>query len=201
MNAENLLEWGITLNNARLLAERAHLGQFRRDGRTCYIEHPLDVRRRVDGDPPAEATALLHDTMESDAAEVLPEEVLRTNSIPEDVIEAVKLLTHAQGETYRAYLLRVRENALAKKVKIADILANLSDTPTERQIVKYAKGLLTLMDKEEAPPALAVVRDPTDKQVYVVEEFKNFDGTSIRPGMRINLGHDGSILARTKYES
>lgn len=195
MSAANLLEWGLILNNARLLAERAHQGQFRRDGRTCYIEHPLDVRRRVNGDPSAEATALLHDTMESDAAEVLSEEDLRTNSIPEDVIEAVKLLTHAQGEAYRAYLLRVRESALAKKVKIADIISNLADAPVDREIVKYARGLLTLMDKEEAPPTLAVVRDLVDKRVYVVEEFKNFDGTAIKPGMRINLGHDGSILA------
>lgn len=34
----------------------------------------------------------------------------------------------------------------AKTVKIADMLANLADDPTEKQIKKYALGLVYLLD-------------------------------------------------------
>jgi len=40
----------------------------------------------------------------------------------------------------------VKCNELARKVKIADMLSNLADNPTDKQIKKYAKGLLFLVD-------------------------------------------------------
>jgi hypothetical protein len=55
-------------------------------------------------------------------------------------------MTHKDGESYGKYLEPIKNNPLAKKVKIADMLANLADSPTEKQIQKYAKGLLFLLD-------------------------------------------------------
>ena len=55
----------------------------------------------------------------------------------------VELLTKSDGLAYELYLERIRSDPVAKRVKIADMLANLSDTPSEHQIVKNAKGLLT----------------------------------------------------------
>ena len=44
------------------------------------------------------------------------------------------------------YLARVKENPIALKVKIADMLCNLADDPTPRQVEKYRKGMLFLQD-------------------------------------------------------
>ena len=40
----------------------------------------------------------------------------------------------------------IKQNKLAKSVKIADMLDNISDKPTEKQILKYAKGLAFLLE-------------------------------------------------------
>jgi len=55
------------------------------------------------------------------------------------------ILTKGEGQNYDEYLYYVKSNELAKRVKIADILSNLADDPTDKQIVKYAKALTYLM--------------------------------------------------------
>jgi (p)ppGpp synthase/HD superfamily hydrolase len=124
------------------LARVSHLGQFRRDGVTPYINHPAAVASRVGGDSTAEAAAWLHDVLEDTDATV---DTLREAKIPEEVIACVVLLTNKGDIGYERYLSQIKADPVAKKVKIADMLSNLSDHPSERQIVKYAKGLLVLL--------------------------------------------------------
>lgn len=50
-------------------------------------------------------------------------------------------LTKVNGVEYIRYLDRVAECPLATKVKIADMISNLADNPSTRQIRKYAVGL------------------------------------------------------------
>lgn len=127
---------------AAALARAAQAGQFRRDGTTPYIHHPAAVASRVAGDASAEAVAWLHDVLEDTATTV---ETLRENLIPEEVIGCVVLLTKKSDSVYERYLEEIKLHPVARKVKVADMLANLSDHPSERQIVKYAKGLLVLL--------------------------------------------------------
>lgn len=128
---------------AERIARRAHAGQFRRDGVTPYINHPLAVAAKLALEPPVViATALLHDVLE-DTSETV--ESLREAGILDSVIKAVVTLTKTKHTTCDEYLQTVACNEIARRVKIADMLHNLSDSPTERQIVKYAKGLLTLV--------------------------------------------------------
>ena len=94
------------------------------------------------GDPIAEAVAWLHDVLEDTTMTV---ETLREHQMPAEVIAGVITLTKNGEIGYEEYLLRVKADPVARKVKVADMLANLSDHPTERQIVKYAKGLLVLV--------------------------------------------------------
>jgi hypothetical protein len=63
---------------------------------------------------------------------------------------AAQIATDAHRGQFRRdgvtpYLRRIKSDPVAKRVKIADMLANLGDRPSERQIVKYAKGLLILL--------------------------------------------------------
>ena len=131
---------------AMLIAVAAHKGQFRRDGVTPYIEHPKAVAEKLASESDAvRAAAWLHDVLEDTPVTT---DGLRDAGISSEVIEAVELLTKREGVGYTHYLARVRGNEIARKVKIADMLHNLSDGPTERQIVKYAKGLLYLHNHE-----------------------------------------------------
>jgi (p)ppGpp synthase/HD superfamily hydrolase len=134
------------LDFAEILARRAHDGQFRRDGVTTYITHVDAVVSRVN-DPYEIMVAYLHDTLEDTYVTLddLLGEVVKGN-IPASVVVAVDLLTKKKGEPYLDMIKRIKENKLATAVKIADNLSNLSDSPTDRQIIKYSKSLLILVD-------------------------------------------------------
>lgn len=100
---------------------------------------------RAEGDDVV-ATAWLHDVVEDCGA---THASLTQAGIPQRVIEAVMTLTKG-CESYPDYLEFVAANEIARKVKIADMLHNLSDRPTEKQIVKYCKGLLFLIGNKES---------------------------------------------------
>ena len=133
---------------AEEIARRAHAGQFRRDGLTPYIAHPAGVVARVGDCETRRAVAWLHDVLE-DTAET--PESLAAGGMPADVIDAVLCLTRRPEVSYEDYLIDVRRNPVARAVKIADMLHNLSDHPSTKQIRKYAAALLRLLeaDKED----------------------------------------------------
>lgn len=134
-------------DKALRIATMAHKGQYRRDGETEYIRHPCAVAEKLgdQGNATDEllATALLHDVLEDTSVTV---EDLLSDGIPSEVILAVVALTHVKGERYEDYIGRVKANEMARKVKVQDILHNLSDKPTRGQIVRYARSLLMLLD-------------------------------------------------------
>ena len=130
------------VDRAAELARVAHAGQFRRDGVTPYIRHPEAVASRVAGDPVAEAVAWLHDVLEDTD---LTLDDLREHQMPAEVIAGVVALTRKGDIGYERDLSRIKADPLARKVKVADMLSNLNDHPTNREIVKYAKGLLVLL--------------------------------------------------------
>ena len=129
---------------AEKLATLAHSGQIRRDGKTSYIWHPRAVAARLIMDCAsctAIAAAWLHDVLE-DTNET--PESLRDAGISDEVVQVVELLTKTEGASYWAYLDAIMLNPIARQVKIADMLSNLADSPTEKQIIKYSRGLLHL---------------------------------------------------------
>lgn len=126
------------------IAKNAHSGQFRRDGVTPYINHPISVAERVRHfGYKYVCVAYLHDVLEDTS--VTAAELAR-EGMPDDIIEAVQLLTKNSEQSYDEYLLQINGNDLARRVKIADMLTNLADNPTKNQIKKYANGLLFLVD-------------------------------------------------------
>ena len=124
------------------IATKAHAGRFRRGGQVPYIEHPRAVVSRVGDDQEAQIVAWLHDVLE-DTEETT--QSLAEAGIPIHLITAVDLLTKTREVKYDNYLDRIAACPLAKKVKIADMLSNLSDNPTKKQILKYSKGLQRLL--------------------------------------------------------
>ena len=127
---------------AENIARKAHQGQYRKDGITPYITHPERVADRLSTDTDAQTVAWLHDVLEDTG---VSEASLIAAGIAENIVLAVTLLTKSDGIDYEDYLIKVRDNDLALKVKIEDMLDNLLDSPTKKQIVKYARGLLILL--------------------------------------------------------
>ena len=70
---------------------------------------------------------------------------LLDKGISPEVVEAVVILTKTKWNDYQGYISLVKQNPLATKVKIADMLCNLGDNPTDKQILKYAQGLTFLL--------------------------------------------------------
>lgn len=104
---------------ALAIAEDAHKGQVDK-ARVVYIQHPLYVASLVEGEL-AKTIALLHDVVE-DSAWTL--EDLRMEGLPEEVVQAVGILTKNRDESYEEYLMHVKQNPLARQVKLADLQHN-----------------------------------------------------------------------------
>lgn len=134
------------VNHAYWLARTMHTGQFRRDGKTPYFNHVHNVAQRVKKfGADYEIVAYLHDTIED--TKITAQDLLN-EGFDEHIVSAVQLLTKVKNQNYEDYLKQIKQNELARQVKIADMLSNLSDDPTDKQIRKYAKGLLILVDDE-----------------------------------------------------
>lgn len=132
------------------LAKSVHEGQVDKGGKP-YIEHPVIVARLVFTDE-EKTVALLHDVVE-DTPITLSD--LQAQGFTTEVVTAVDCLTKRQGETLGDYLNRVKSNALATTVKIADLTHN-SDirripSPTEKDFARttrYKKEIAYLQDAE-----------------------------------------------------
>lgn len=128
---------------ALVFATKAHQWQTRRDGRP-YILHPIRVSQMVDWDV-ARCVAILHDVVED--TDVSLDDIKSEFGV--DIAIYVSLLTRKEDqygkEAYRFFIGRVCTHKIAIQVKIADITDNLRDAPTEKQMVKYAKALETLV--------------------------------------------------------
>ena len=105
-------------NEAMRIAYRAHHGQKDYNG-VPYIFHPIHLAEAMD-DEISCCVALLHDVVEdTDVTLAQLEEIF-----PKEVTEAVSLLTHREGVDYFEYVRCIKDNPIARKVKLADLAHN-----------------------------------------------------------------------------
>jgi (p)ppGpp synthase/HD superfamily hydrolase len=112
-----------TLEDAIRLAAEAHAGQMDKVGQP-YILHPLRVMLRVHGEHERMA-AVLHDVVEDTPFTL---DRLRALGYPENVLEVVDRLSRRNGESYEAFIERLRDHPVAVRVKLADLEDNLDLT-------------------------------------------------------------------------
>jgi len=118
------------LDLALTLARERHSAQVDKAG-VPYFAHLLRVAARVADDETAMIVALLHDIIED--TKTTRDDLLRL-SFSLEVVDAVCLLTKDPALTYRANIEAIKTNALATRVKIADLEDNLDPSrflPTE----------------------------------------------------------------------
>ena len=102
------------------IAAKAHAGQVDKTGRP-YILHPLRLMMRMDT-PQEMMTAVLHDVIEDSDWSIAD---LRSEGLPDEVLQALDLLSRRDGQTYEQFIARIKPNALARKVKMADLADNM----------------------------------------------------------------------------
>ena len=104
------------------LCFEAHKNQVDKTG-LPYVFHPFHLAEQMK-DEYSTVCALLHDVVED--TEYTFEDLINMG-FPNEVIEALKLLTHADDVPYMDYVKALSVNPIAKAVKIADLTHN-SDT-------------------------------------------------------------------------
>lgn len=90
-------------------------------------------------------TAALHDVIED--SNVTLKDLIDAGLCAE-VVYAVGLLTRRAGQDEFDYLSNIKNNDLAREVKIADMISNLADKPTDKQKSKYARALNYLINNQ-----------------------------------------------------
>lgn len=140
----------MNLQRAIEIAVEAHRDQSDKAG-APYILHPLRVMMSVDTDE-ERIVAVLHDVVEDGPGWSF--ERLEAEGFPSSVIDALRLVTKRredQGDDEESYLRFVRRtlpNAVARRVKIADIRDNLNATRlkelTERDRLRMNRYLAAL---------------------------------------------------------
>ena len=112
-----------------------------------YVFHPFHLAEQMQTEETT-IVALLHDVVED--TEYTLEDLTAMGFGPA-VIEALKLLTHREEVPYMDYVRAIRDNPIAKAVKLADLRHNSDlsrlDTVDEKALKrreKYLKALALL---------------------------------------------------------
>lgn len=135
------------LQAAIQLATRLHTGQLDKAG-ADYITHPLRVMDAVTGET-EKIVAVLHDTLEDTAITFQELE----QQFGETIANAVQTLSRQEHEDYFDFIERVKGNAIAVQVKIADLQDNMNlsrlKTVTQKDLDRIAKYQTALQILQE----------------------------------------------------
>ncbi len=130
------------------LCFEAHKNQVDKGG-SPYVFHPFHLAEQMK-DESSTIVALLHDVVE-DTDYTFAD--LRHMGFESEVIEALRLMTHDENIPYMEYIEKIRENPIARAVKLADLKHNSDltrlDAVDERILErkeKYSRAIRLLTD-------------------------------------------------------
>lgn len=134
------------------IASEAHANDTRRGGLPymSHIDNVVEIATRMwpqtIGLVGRTVVACLHDVIE-DHPDKYSRESLIERGIPGAYLVELDLLTHNKDMPYDSYIARIHKSgySIARHVKIADLLDNLTDSPSPKQVAKYTKALRTLL--------------------------------------------------------
>lgn len=109
-----------TIEDAIRLALDKHHGQTDKSG-APYILHPLRVMAMMHADT-ERIVAILHDVVEDSDVTL---DNLREMGYSEEIVEAIDHLTRREGESYEAFIQRIKPHPLAVRVKLGDLQDNM----------------------------------------------------------------------------
>ena len=125
------------------LSFAAHKDQLDKSGMP-YVYHPFHVAEQMETEETV-AVALLHDVIE-DTDYTL--EDLKAMGFPDSVTEALALMTHDDSVPYLDYVAKLKDNPIARAVKLADLRHNsdlsrldVVDEKALERVEKYRKAI------------------------------------------------------------
>ena len=128
------------------LCFEAHKDQVDKSG-LPYVFHPFHLAEQMQ-DEKTTIVALLHDVVE-DTEYTLDD--LRAMGFGDEVMEALSYMTHDPAVPYMEYVARIRENDIARRVKLADLRHNSDITRLDSidqkaldRVEKYAQAIRLL---------------------------------------------------------
>ena len=120
------------------LCFEAHKEQVDKSGMP-YVFHPFHLAEQMESEETT-VVALLHDVVEDTDYTI---EDLTAMGFDKAVTDAIALMTHADGVDYMDYVRAIKENPIAKAVKLADLTHNSDltrlDTVDEKTIARVEK--------------------------------------------------------------
>lgn len=122
---------------AMKIAYDAHHGQIDKSG-VPYVYHPIHLAEQMNTEEEC-IVALLHDVVED--TNITFEQLEKEFS--ENVIQALRLLTHDKAVDYMDYVRKLKGNPIARNVKLADLHHNSDvtrlDEMSEKDKLRYTK--------------------------------------------------------------
>lgn len=97
----------------------AHKDQVDKAGMP-YVFHPFHLAEQMESEEEV-CVALLHDVVED--ANITFDDLIKLG-FNENIIKALKLLTHTDDTPYMEYIKEIKENPTARKVKLSDLKHN-----------------------------------------------------------------------------
>ena len=135
---------------AMKIAFAAHKEQVDKSG-LPYIFHPFHLAEQMETEETV-CAALLHDVAED--TEITLEE-LQKEGFPRQVLAALALLTHYEAVPYMEYVAKVKENPVARAVKLADLRHNSDltrldyvDEKAKERAEKYKAAMALLLEED-----------------------------------------------------
>ena len=127
----------------------AHKNQVDKSGMP-YVYHPFHLAEQMN-DELSTCVALLHDVVED--TDITLDDI-KSKGFSDEVIEALSLMTHNDGVPYLDYVRAMKDNPIARKVKLADLAHNsdlarldkVDDKAIER-VNKYKQAMDAVIDK------------------------------------------------------
>ena len=136
--------------NAMKLCFEAHKDQADKSGMP-YVFHPFHVAEQMK-DEVTTIVALLHDVVE-DTKYTLDD--IAARGFGQDVVDALALMTHDKNVPYLEYVAKLKNNPVARAVKLADLAHNsdptrldVVDEKAEERFEKYKKAIEILESKD-----------------------------------------------------
>ena len=128
---------------AMKISFEAHKNQVDKNG-IPYIYHPIHLAEQME-DENTICVALLHDVVED--TDITFEE-LQKIGFNDEIIEALKLMTHDVNVPYMDYVREIKNNQIAAKVKLADLKHNsdltrldVIDENAKQRVEKYKQAI------------------------------------------------------------
>ncbi len=138
----------VMTKKALKLCFEAHKEQTDKSG-LPYVHHPFHLAEQMN-DEETTIVALLHDVIEDTDYTA---DDLRRFGFCESVVSAIELMTHESGVEYMDYVRKIKDNPIARTVKLADLRHNSDitrlDTVTEcdkARVKKYLDAIRILTE-------------------------------------------------------